>query len=119
LKQATQHTSQSDHDWVVKCFNVLFDLIEKMGYGKEIVFAGEMRSWMIPIDEKNWIPAYLTSLAATVEPGGFAAKAITVIKRDSGHSFGGTAYSSARNGANKEQLTELNTEIRARKVRTP
>ncbi len=119
LKQATQLTSQGDHDWAVKCFDMLFDLIGKMEYGEEIVFADEMGSWMIPIDEKDWIPAYMTSLAATAEPAEFAAKALPVISRDSGHSFSGRAYTSARKAANKEQLAALDAEIRARKVRTP
>jgi hypothetical protein len=119
LKQATQLTSQGDHDWAVKCFDVLLDLIEKMEYGEEIVFADEMGSWMIPIDEKNWIPAYMTSLAAILDPGAFAAKALPVIRRDSGHSFSGGAYTSARKAASKEQLRELDAELRARKVWTP
>jgi hypothetical protein len=119
LKQAMQLTSQGDHDWAVKCFVLLFDLIEKMESGEEIVFADEMGSWMIPIDEKDWIPAYMTSLAATANPGEFAAKALPVIRRDSGHSFCGKAYTSARKAAKKEQLAELDAEIQARKVRTP
>jgi hypothetical protein len=119
LKQATQLTSQGDHDWAVKCFDVLFDLIGKMEYGEEIVFADEMGSWLIPIHEKDWIPAYMTSLAATADPAKFATKALPAISRDSGHSFAGGAYSSARKAANKEQLAELDAEIQARKVRTP
>ncbi len=77
------------------------------------------RKWMIPIDDKYWIPAYMKSLAATAKPGEFAAKALPVIRRDSGHSFCGAAYTSARKAANKQQLGELDAEIRARKVRTP
>ena len=112
-------TSQGDHDWAVKCFDVLFDLIGKMEYGEEIVFADEMGSSMIPIYEKDWISAYMTSVAATAEPAEFAAKALPVISRDSGHSFAGAAYTSARTAGNKEQLAELDAELRARKVRTP
>jgi hypothetical protein len=78
-----------------------------------------MGSWMIPIDDKDWIAAYMTSLAATGEPADFAAKAIPVISRDSGQSFTGKAYPSARKAANKEQLSELEAQIQARKVRTP
>jgi hypothetical protein len=63
----------------------------------------------------------MTSLAATAEPAEFAskAKALPVVRRDSGHSFIGEAYASARKAANKEQLWELDAEIRARKVQTP
>ena len=48
LKQTMQLTSQGDHAWAVKCFDLLFNLLEKMEYGEEIVFADEMGSWMIP-----------------------------------------------------------------------
>jgi hypothetical protein len=60
----------------------------------------------------------MTSLAATAAPPEFAAKAIPVISRDSGQSFTGKAYPSARKAANKEQLGKLEAQIRARKVRT-
>ena len=93
--------------------------LQKMEYGEETVFADKMGSWMIPIYKKNWILAYMTSLAATVEPGEFAAKAVPVVRHDSGHSFCGAAYTSARKAANKDRLAELDAEIRARKVRTP
>ncbi len=118
LKQAMQLTSQGDHEWAVKCFDVLFDLIGKMEYGEEIVFADEMGSWMIPIREKDWIRAYMTSLAATAEPGEFAAKALPVVTRDSGHSFYGEAYTSALKAASQAQIVKLDAEIRARNVRT-
>ena len=109
-----QLTSQGDHGWAVKCFDVLLDLIGHMEKGEEIVFADEMGSWMIPIDDKDWIAAYMISLAATAEPAEFAAKAIPVISRDSGQSFTGKAYASARKVANKEQLGELEAQVRAK-----
>ena len=118
LKQTMQLTSQGDHGWAVKCFDVLIDLIGHMEEGEEIVFADEMGSWMIPIDDKDWIAAYMISLSATAAPAEFAAKAIPVISRDSGQSFTGKAYASARKAANKEQLGEIAAQIRAQKVRT-
>jgi hypothetical protein len=42
---------------------------------------------------------------------------LLVVRRDSGHSFSGGAYKSARKAANQEQLAQLDTEIQARKVR--
>ncbi len=82
------------------------------------MFADEMGSWMIPIDDKVWIAAYMTSLAATAKPDEFAAKALPVVRRDSLNSFSGGAYESARREAHKEQLARLNSEIQAQKVRT-
>ena len=119
LKQTMQLTSQGDHDWAVKCFDVLFVLLGKMEEGEEIVFADEMGSWMIPIDDKEWILAYMKSLGATAEPADFAAKALPVIKRDSGQSFSGGAYTAGRKAADKEQLRALDAEILTRKVQTP
>lgn len=117
LKQSVQLTNQGDHKWAVRCFDLLFDLIEKMESGEEIVFADEMGSWMIPIDDKVWIAAYMTSLAAVASPQEFSAKALPVVRRDSFNSRCGEAYKHARQAANKEQLAQLESEIRARKIR--
>jgi hypothetical protein len=118
LKQTSKLAGQGDHAWAVKCFDLLFEVLGKMEYGEEIVFADEMGSWMIPIDDKEWIAAYLTSLAATCDPDDFAAKALPLLRRDSGQSFHAGAYKSALKVANKEQIARLNVEIERRKVRT-
>ena len=118
LKQATELTSQGDHDWAAKCFDLLFDLIGKMEYGEEIVFADEMGSWMIPIDDKDWIPAYMTSLAATAKPGNLRPRrspwsGVTAAIRLLGGIHVGAE------GSEQGAVWELDAEIRVRKVRTP
>ena len=47
------------------CFGILYELIDAMERGDEIVFAEEVGGWMIPGDEKEYVAAYMTSLAAT------------------------------------------------------
>jgi hypothetical protein len=44
------------------------EVLEAMESGDEIIFAEEAGCWMIPTDEKAWLRAYLTSLAATATP---------------------------------------------------
>ena len=65
LLSSTQLTKQKDHSCAIDCFSTLYDLIEKMGDGDEIIFADEYGTWMIPGDEKVYISAYIASLAAT------------------------------------------------------
>jgi hypothetical protein len=119
LTQAAQLSNQGDHDWAVQCFDLLFDVLGKMEYGEEIVFADEMGSWMIPIRETDWVGPYLTSLAATTRPEEFADKAVPVLRRDSGISFTGEAYKIARAVASQEQLRKLDAEIAVQRVHTP
>jgi hypothetical protein len=118
LKQAMRLTGQGDHVSSIKCFNLLFELIEKMDAGEEIIFAEEVGPWMIHADEKEWIAAYLTSLAATCEPEEFAARATPLIRRDSYQSFSSAAYKSALKAASKDQKARLKSEIDRLKIRT-
>ena len=78
---------RGEHAQAVSCFAMLYELLEALESGEEIIFAEEAGSWMIPTDHKAWLKAYLTSLAATTTPETFAAAALPMIERDSGHSF--------------------------------
>lgn len=118
LQACAQLTLQGNHLHAVTCFGILYELIDAMESGKEIVFADEMGSWMIPGDEKQTITAYMTSLAATATPGEFAAAALPLIQRDSWQSFTMQAYASAIRAANESQRIHLETEIQRQKVKT-
>ena len=87
LKRSAKLTEQEDHAQAVECFTLLYDLINTMERGEEIVFADECGSWMIPGDEKTYIQAYVTSLAAVEAPEGFTMAALPLIQRDSYQSF--------------------------------
>ena len=68
LKRSAKLTEQEDHVQAVECFTLLYALIDTMERGEEIVFADEYGSWMIPGDEKTFVQAYVTSLAAVETP---------------------------------------------------
>ena len=89
-----------------------------MERGEEIVFGDEIGSWMIPGDEKQYIAAYMTSLAATATPEEFTAAALPLIRRDRWQSFATQAYLSAIRAANEAQRVHLEAEIRRQEIRT-
>lgn len=118
LKASTQLTRQSDHAHAVACFKILYELINTMERGEEIVFADELGSWMIQGDEKEYLAAYLTSLAATASPEEFSATAAPLIKRDSRHSFADQVYPTALRTADEAQREHLEAELKRQKIRT-
>ena len=118
LKGASKLTHQGDHAGAVACFDLLFELIEAMEDGREIVFAEECGSWMIPAEEKVWVADYLASLAATEGPDTFATKALPLIERDSCQSFCAQVYKSALKVANKDQAARVKAEVQRQRIRT-
>lgn len=118
LAASTQLAKRREHQPATDCFGLLFELIEAMESGEEIVFADEIGSRMIPGDEKRYIAAYLKSLAATVTPEAFAAVAVPLLRRDSHQSFTGQVYQSAVRVVTKEQRTYLEAEIERQKIKT-
>ena len=118
VKASSQLTAQGDHLHAVTCFGILYELIDAMESGEEIVFADEIGGWMIPGDEKQYVAAYMASLAATAAPEEFSAAALPLIRRDSWHSFSTQAYPAAIRAANKAQRAHLEAEIGRQNVRT-
>ena len=93
----------------VQCFKLLYELIDKMEDGDEIVFADEYGSWMITGDEKRLIKTYLSSLAAISTPEDYVNGAISLIKRDSYESFHNKVYTTAIKIAKEDQKVYLKT----------
>lgn len=118
LEGSSELTAQGDHINAVACFNTLYELIDAMERGEEIVFADEYGSWMIPGDERKYIAAYMASLAATSTPEEFARIAVPLIRRDSRQSFTTGAYASAVRAATEAQRAHLEAEIRRQNIRT-
>jgi len=118
LKATRQLTVRGDHLHAVACFSILYELIGALERGEEIVFGDEIGSWMIPGDEKQYVAAYMTSLAATATPEEFTAAALPLIRRDSWQSFTTQAYPSAIRPANEAQKAYLEAEIQRQNVRT-
>ena len=118
LQASCQLTAQGDHLHAMACFGALYEVIEAMESGDEIVFGDEIGSWMIPGDERQYIAAYMTSLAATATPEEFTAVALPLIRRDNRHSFATQAYASAIGAATEAQKAHLEAETRRQKIRT-
>jgi hypothetical protein len=118
VTQASRLTARGDHAHAVACFALLYELLEAVDEGREIIFAEEAGSWMIPAEEKDWLKAYLTSLAATPTPEAFTAAAILMLERDSHHSFASGVYAAALKVATPEQKANLQAEVSRRKIRT-
>ncbi len=114
----TELTAKGEHAEAVAGFAMLYEVLEAMDDGNEIIFAEEAGAWMIPADEKKWLKCYLTSLAATATPEGFVAAAIPILKRDSYNSFVGKTYAAALAVATSEQRALLQAEIKRQKVRS-
>jgi hypothetical protein len=117
-RDACRLTAQGDHAQAVKCFAALYDLHEAVDAGEEIIFAEEAGSWMIPIEGKDWLKAYLTSLAATTTAEAFAAAAAPIIASDSRHEFADDTYASAVAAASLEQRARLDAALKERQVST-
>ncbi|HEC98404.1 MAG TPA: hypothetical protein ENI58_09700 [Nitrospirae bacterium] len=117
LISSTQLSKQKDHLYAIDCFSMLYDLIEKMEAGDEIIFADEYGTWMISGDEKVYIKAYITSLASTKKPDDYAMMTIPLIRKDSYESFSKKVYSIAMKAADKEQQKYLKAEIKKHNIR--
>ena len=118
LQGSAQLTVQGDHLHAAACFGVLYELIDDMESGKEIVFGDEIGSWMIPGDEKELIAAYMISLAATALPEEFTVAALPLIRRDTWQGFVTQAYASAIRAATEAQRVHLEAEVRQQNIRT-
>lgn len=117
LQASAGLTKQKEYSHAIACFEILYELIERMERGQEIVFADELGSWMIPGDEKKFIAAYLKSLAAIATPEEFTARALPLIRRDSHNSFADQVYHSAIRVATKSQKALLQKEIERQNIK--
>jgi hypothetical protein len=71
LEASSALSEQGDHQCAVSCFGILYTLIDALEQGKEIVFADEVGTWMLHVDQKQCAAAYMTALAATATPEAF------------------------------------------------
>ncbi len=117
LKDSSRLTAQGEHEPAVSCFQILYQLIDAMESGEDIVFADELGSWMIPGDEKQSITAYLTSLAAIATPEQFTESALPLVRRDSYSSLMHQVYTTARKVGNPAQKKYLQAEVKRQNIR--
>ncbi len=119
LQDCGQLTKQGDHAAAVAGFAALYELMDVLDRGEEIIFGEEVGSWMIPCERKDCTSAYLTSLAATSSPEEFAGVAVSLIRHDSFRSFADKVYETALHVADKAQKAHLKAEIERLGIRTP
>lgn len=118
LQSSSQLTKQKEQSSAVISFNILYELIDKMEYGEEIIFADEYGSWMIPGNEKEFLDSYISSLAEIKTPEEYTQAVVPLIKRDSHMSFCNKVYSVAVRHSNKEQNKYLKAEIKKQNIKT-
>lgn len=111
LKTATCLTSKGDYANAVAAFEILYELIDAMESGDEIVFADEYGSWMIPVREEECVAAYLKAVAHIENAAGFANAAIEMLRRDKRQGFTLKVYSSALICGSSEQVTAFEVKI--------
>src|SRR5713101_3972986 len=111
LAQSTTLADQGQPQHACTCFGLLYELIEQMERGEEIVFAEETGSWMIPGDERVYLRAYIRALADTATPEAFAEAVIPLLRRDSYASFAHKVYATALRVANRQQKAQLKAAI--------
>jgi hypothetical protein len=118
LEDCSKLSDQGDHEIAVQCFKLLYELIDKMEDGDEIIFADQYGTWMIIGDEKKFIKSYLTSLSIISTPEEYTIGAIPLVKRDSYESLSNKVYSTAIKIGNKDQKAHLKKEVEKQKIRT-
>ena len=91
LDESTKLVRRKEFETANKCFEYLYDLIEKMENGEEIIFADEYGTWMITAD-LDYDEAYIKSSAQTDSDEEFIRKVIPLLIRDSHESFSGKIY---------------------------
>jgi hypothetical protein len=118
LTDSTNLSNQGYHINAVKCFEILFMLMENVDRGEEIVFADELGMWMLPINEEPCINAYFKSAAAIYEPDKYVKAVLPLIRTDGYSSFKNKAYEKAKRAASKSQKLLLDSEIIRHEIRT-
>ncbi|MFK7984046.1 MAG: hypothetical protein AB8G86_28980 [Saprospiraceae bacterium] len=101
----------------VKCFKILFELIDKMEAGEEIVFAHELGNWMIHANS-DYIENYVIALAQTLSVEEYVAILIPLIKSDSYFSFANKVYKKVKTHSSQAQLKVIKAEIKQQGIRT-
>jgi hypothetical protein len=117
LARSTLLSDQGQHHDTCTCFGLLYALIEQMERGEEIVFAEEVGSWMIPGDEKVYLRAYISALAATTTPEDFAEAMVPLLRRDSYGAFVNKVYATAIRAANTRQKAQLKAAITRHRIK--
>lgn len=101
----------------LKCFKILYELIERMGNGENIVFADELGDWMIHA-KTDYVQNHIIALSHTLETTEeYVEILIPMIKMDSYFSLYNKVYQKVKKHATKEQLSAINKEVKSLSIR--
>jgi len=117
LDQTSQLSLQGLHHQAIKCFQLLFDLIDKLGQDK-IIFADEVGSWMVGGNDEQAVECYIVSLAKVCSPSDFTKHMVVLLKKDSYESFKNKVFEKATAMGTKAQIACLNKEAHHLKIKT-
>ena len=119
LTASRQLSARNAHREAATCFGLIYELLEAVDDGDaEIIFGEEVGTWMVPVDEKEAVKAYLTSLAAVASPEEFTAIALRLLDRDRFSSWRLKVFPTAQRKARADQKAYLSSEIEKQKIKT-
>jgi len=108
---------EGKYEMGLKCFTILFELIDRMESGEEIVFADELGDWMISAKE-DYIEKYIIALSKEVKlVEEYVSQLIPRIKSDSYFSFSNGVYKKVKRHSSSIQLKAINKEIKLQSIR--
>jgi hypothetical protein len=116
LEKSSQLTKLGKHEVAIKCFQMLFELIDRLG-DDEIIFGDEIGTWMIGANEECAIKAYITSLTKTKSAQEFVEYVTPLLIRDSYESFSKHVYAKIKAIANNDQINKLKEIIKSRGIK--
>lgn len=117
LREVATLDEGGDPASAVEGFRLLYDLIDRMERGEEIVFAEELGPWMIHADEKAALKSFMHALAATTGPNAFAEIVVPLLERDETDSLTNKVYRSAIKVATADQRKSLDAAVRSRNIK--
>lgn len=112
FEETSRLTTLKKHKTAIKCFNMLFDLMDRVDSGDEIFFADEAGTWMVGADEKKALKSYIISLSKVATVAEFVEHTVPLLIRDSHNSFSNKVYIKIKNVAKKEQKNALDKAIK-------
>jgi len=101
----------------LKCFNLLFELIDIMESGAEIVFAHEFGDWMI-LAKEDYMEKYIIALSKeTKHLEEYVRILIPKIKSDSNCSISNKVYKKVKKHSSDIQIKAIDKEIKSQSLR--
>lgn len=117
LIYASQLAKNEDYQNTVIAFKLIYGLIDLMESGYDIVFADELGTWMLPVDEAECMYYNILSISKIYVGLEFSNEIISLIQRDRIQSFTLKVYETALKIADIEQKNYLNDEIKRQNIR--